>query len=79
MVSIAQNLSDIDDVFGLSNGSQFNTPAEVYEYFTLANDSSMFPYSDCLFSQAELTEFAETVIANSYHCAFEEALFDCVE
>ena len=79
MVSIAQTLSDIDDVFGLSNGSHFESPSEVYEYFTSANINSMFPYSEQSFSQDELTEFADLIIENEYHCAFEEVLFDSVE
>lgn len=63
--------TEINDCTGFANGDEFTTEAQVREYFTVANMLDMF--SECPQTQAELDEMADAVVANGWHCAFEEA------
>lgn len=57
----------IHDATGFDNGNLFTSEEQVREYFSVANIEAMF--DSCPYTQAELDEMAEAVIAHRWHMA----------
>src|SRR5690606_9403293 len=57
----------IHDATGFDNGDLFRSAEEVREYFTVANITEMF--GSCPYTQDELNEMADEVIAHRWHMA----------
>ncbi|PZN07216.1 MAG: hypothetical protein DIU69_12020 [Bacillota bacterium] len=57
----------IHDTTGFDNGDLFRSAQEVRDYFTVANIEAMF--GECPYTQEELDEMAEAVIAHRWHMA----------
>lgn len=65
-----KTFTEINDATGFANGQKFTTEAQVKEYFTTANMSDMFgePHP----TQSELDAMVDLVIANWWHCDFQD-------
>lgn len=62
------NFDAINDRTGFAQGCKFLSKQEVREYFTAANIRSMYGQNDL--TQETLTEMADAVIENKWHCEF---------
>lgn len=61
---------EISDATAFDCGEMFDSPDDVYRYFTVEAQRAMFD-DDALTDQDELDQMAEEVIAHRWHCAFE--------
>ena len=65
-----RQFDEINDATGFANGAEFQTEAEVREYFTVASMAAMFNDYEGNPDAATLDAMADAVIANRWHCAF---------
>lgn len=65
-----KTFSEINDATGFANGEKFTTEEQVKAYFTTQNMDDMFgaPHP----TQSSLDEMAALVIANWWHCDFQD-------
>lgn len=71
-----QLFHDINDVTGFANGDRFESATQIRDYFTVANLHEMVGQgqfvaddgTDLTPTQATLTEWANVVIAQRWHC-----------
>lgn len=67
----------IHEATGFDNGDLFTSEEQVRQYFTVQNITDMF--GECPYTQDELDEMAEAVIANRWHMAEAEYCHICSE
>src|SRR5690606_26358408 len=67
LINMAWTRAEIHYATGFDNGDLFRSAEEVREYFTVANITEMF--GSCPYTQAELNEMADEVIAHRWHMA----------
>lgn len=60
---------EINERTGFANGELFTDEAQVLAYFTAQNQLAMFG-DDAVTIDSHLTQWADLVIANRWHCAF---------
>ena len=61
----------ISEATGFDNADEFDSEAQVSDYFTVAVQTGMF--GECAWTQADLDAMAEAVIENGWHCSFHTA------
>lgn len=65
-----KTFSEINDATGFANGEKFTTEEQVKAYFTAQNMDDMFGAPHPI--QSDLDEMAALVIANWWHCDFQD-------
>lgn len=61
--------TEINERTGFANGEMFANEEQVLDYFTAQNQLAMFG-DDAVTIDSYLTQWADLVIANRWHCAF---------